>query len=124
MKFLLDTHILIWAASNPAQLKPSHKDILQNPDTSKFISIASLWEIQIKRMLGKLPELGDDFFEMIEHTPYLLLPVNLRHIQQLSRLPFHHKDPFDRMLVAQAQAADLTILTIDAHIPMYDVNVV
>ncbi|MCT7973348.1 type II toxin-antitoxin system VapC family toxin [Laspinema olomoucense] len=123
MKVLLDTHTFIWWDSQPEQLSSDIVEFLTKPETEKFVSVISLWEIQIKSQLGKLTlnqpleniyqSQSQNFISFLEVTPY--------HIFKVGVLPFHHKDPFDRMLIAQAMTEGLTILTRDKIFNLYGV---
>ncbi|MBE9590572.1 type II toxin-antitoxin system VapC family toxin [Moraxella sp. K127] len=123
--FLIDTHIYIWADSEPCRLSPQVRAILDNPNHHIYLSMASLWELQIKMQLGKLT-LNTPLAQAIEHIKannlYIILPIKERDILGLQRLPFHHKDPFDRLLISQAIHHDLTLITLDEHIVKYDVK--
>lgn len=119
--YLADTHVLIWALDGSKELAAEHVAIL-NSDAVVFVSIASLWEIAIKTALGKLeapPKLNDQ----IEKAGFSILPIELAHIDALKDLPLHHRDPFDRLLIAQARTAGLTILTADRQFERYAVDI-
>lgn len=118
-RYLLDTNTLIWAAANSAKLPPGHAEIITAGE-SLVVSIVSLWEIAIKETLGKLAIDGDIAAE-VKARGIPLIGVGLAHVEALRRLPFHHRNPFDRMLIAQAQVEDLTILTSDSHFAAYAV---
>ena len=124
MKVLLDTHVVLWMVNEHEKLSPSAKVLLINDEHTLFISIASLWEMAIKVSLGKLSELNGGvsvFLSKMENMPIEMLPVTTDHIKIIESLPFIHRDPFDRMLVATAKASDMTILTADSNIPKYNV---
>lgn len=120
--FLLDTHVLIWSLSNPDRLERRHIEILDGARPT-FISIVSLWEIAIKESLSKIT-MPDGYIAGIEASSTSILPVRHDHVELVRRLPLHHRDPFDRMLIAQAQVEGLTILSVDRHFSAYDVAVV
>lgn len=124
MKLLLDTHALLWLVSGDARLPRSALSALQADGTVNFISIASFWEIGIKTGLGKL-DLGDDplpkLFERADSDGLRRLAIEPEHCQYLHRLPRHHRDPFDRMLVAQALADNLTVVSADPSFDAYGV---
>ena len=120
-RLLLDTHVLLWALENSPVLDVSTREIIVDPRNQVFVSAASVWEIAIKRALGKLRFSGN-VAEMVEEAGFSALPVTLFHAEQAGALPHHHRDPFDRMLVAQAQAEGLVIVTQDANIPRYGVR--
>jgi len=121
MKLLLDTHILLWAAGQPEKLSQSAEKLLSTPDNALFFSSASLWEIVIKRGLGR-----DDFKvdpvrlrKMLIAHGYTELPITAEHALKVETLPLLHKDPFDRMLLAQARTEGMLLLTVDASILQY-----
>ncbi len=122
MHLLLDTHVLLWTVAEQHRLSRRIRDILADAANVQYISIASLWEITIKAALGKLPSLPKKFFESIESTATLLLPVEVPHLKTLEKLPLYHKDPFDRILIAQAQYEDLTLVTHDPDMKRYKVS--
>jgi PIN domain nuclease of toxin-antitoxin system len=119
--FLLDTHIVIWALNGDARLPAKYIRIIE--DGSKcYVSIASLWEIAIKQSLGKL-DVRDDIVNALEEGNIELLPVSTAAIRTIRTLPHHHRDPFDRMLIAQAIAENLSLLTVDRHFALYGVTI-
>ncbi len=124
MKYILDTHILIWAFSDTENLSKKVQKIL---DTEEGIctSIASLWEIGIKKSIGKLnvPFSVKELEEQCIAQNISILPIKSDCIDKQSELPNIHNDPFDRMIIAQAQSENLTIITRDSKIKLYDVNV-
>lgn len=119
MNLLLDTHIFLWALSNTDKLSSETIKLIQNEDNIVFVSVATLWELQIKKSLGKikLPKL---FEESIPQYGYEILNVNLNHVSKLNNLPMIHRDPFDRMLIAQAKAEHLSLVTKDQDILKYN----
>ena len=120
-RLLLDTHVLLWALEDSPELGVSTREIIVDPRNQIFVSAASVWEIAIKRALGKL-RFNGNVVETVEETGFSALPVTLFHAEQAGALPPYHRDPFDRMLVAQAQAEGLVIVTQDANIPRYGVH--
>ena len=112
-RLLLDTHVLIWWLANDMELGPEAKAMIAEPRNVIAVSAASTWEISIKRALGKLvvPENMD---AIVEDEGFIKLPISLFHGEQAGSLPAYHRDPFDRMLIAQAQAEGLEIVTGDA----------
>ena len=124
MKYLLDTHVLIWLAENSPKLPPEIKEHIVHPKNVIYISSASLWEITIKLNLRKLDFKFtlDELLDAIENSDFEMLHINNTHLKSLSVLPSLHKDPFDRLLIATAVADGLTIITIDENIKKYDVN--
>ena len=118
-RLLLDTHTLLWAMEGGRQLHPSTLDAIF-VNNRVYVSAASYWEIEIKAALGKL-QLGNDPLAFIKASDFTELPVNFRHAELAAGLPLHHRDPFDRMLIAQAQVEGLTLVTDDSQIALYDV---
>lgn len=126
MKLLLDTNVLIWMMTAPDGLTWSAREAIANPQSELFASAASAWELAVLQSCGKARFEGPVSTWFTEHlAPFRtrVLPVQLRYIDMLVGLPLHHRDPFDRMLVATAMADGLTIVTSDRTIPSYDVPV-
>ena len=121
MKLLLDTHVLLWVLSNPRVLPPRVRAQIERPDSTVFVSTISVWEMEIKRALGKL-DAPNDLEAQLKRHRFLELPLHLRHVQRLRKLPPLHRDPFDRMIVAQALADDLTVVTHDRDVLAYSVK--
>jgi PIN domain nuclease of toxin-antitoxin system len=122
MEILLDTHILLWFVKGDARLAVPKRDAIAAPANHILVSLASLWEIAIKTSLGKLDiPAGLDLLVPAEMD---FLNTTLAHIQSVQTLPFHHKDPFDRMLIAQALTEDIHIMTDDPNFPRYGVKVI
>lgn len=125
MKVLVDTHVFIWASDSSHLLSNSAREILADPDTIRIISTASLWEMQIKLAIGKLPlrlPLVEMVREQQEQNGFEILPITLNHVLALENLPMHHKDPFDRLLIAQAQSENLPLLSADAVFDLYPIQ--
>ena len=121
-RLLLDTHVLLWWLSDDPQLGQVARKVIGEPRNQVYISAASTWEISIKRSLGKLSA-PDDMDTIIEDEGFDKLSISVFHGEQAGFLPGHHKDPFDRMLVAQAQAEGLVVITNDEKISRYGVRV-
>ena len=120
MSLLLDTHIVLrWLTDDPT-LADEIKDRLDR-EVDVYISSATVWEVAIKQALGKLGP--PDLPEQIRNSGFRLLDITAEHGIAAGRLPMHHRDPFDRMLVAQAQLEGLTLVSRDAHVQKYDVDV-
>lgn len=122
MKLLLDTHALIWAASDVARLSDRAAAAIRDPGNDVYVSAVSGWEISIKRGRGRLrfPEVDRAMLGALRLTE---LPVLLRHAAEIATLPDHHRDPFDRMLIAQTRADDLTLVSRDHAFDAYEVPV-
>lgn len=125
MKVLLDTHTLLWFVEDSPNLPMTTRDLIANETTQRVVSIISLWEIAIKHSLGRLA-LSLPLEEFIAtHIPadkVTLLPVTISHILAFAKLPWHHKDPFDRILVAQASNENIPIISIDKALDAYPVQ--
>ena len=117
---LLDTHALLWWLADDPQLGRHARAAIAEPEREVLVSVASLWEARIKQSLGKL-ELPRAFRAAIAEQGFREFPVLGEHTDELTRLPNHHRDPFDRLLVAQARCAGLTLVTSDENIARYDV---
>jgi len=122
MKLLLDTHIFIWWADQPEKLSSAALSALEDEANELLLSVASVWEMQIKFQLGKL-KLSLPLKELIknqqETNDLTVSPVALTHVLALDGLPYHHKDPFDRLLIAQSIVEGLTIVTADSQFSAY-----
>jgi PIN domain nuclease of toxin-antitoxin system len=112
MRLLLDTHILLWWLADSPSLSHRARELIAEPDNAVFVSAVSLWEIRLKQSLGKL-QLPADFDERLAGESFENLPLLADHTREVASLPWHHRDPFDRMLIAQARAARLTFVTAD-----------
>jgi PIN domain nuclease of toxin-antitoxin system len=123
MRLLLDTHVVYWAFYETAQLSQRARDWISDA-TEIFISSASIWEIAIKVRLGKMGGNPHELIGMIRAADFEELPVLSRHAAMVADLPLHHADPFDRLLVAQAQAEGLHLLTADTKLKLYSELVV
>ena len=126
MRILLDTQILVrWLESDPPRLSPAAYEAIANPDNEVLISAVSVFEIVIKKAQGKL-QMPEGFVTLLEGQGFVHLPVTHGHALQVANLPrpLQHKDPFDRLLVAQAQAEGLVLVTTDAKIFQYHVDTI
>lgn len=126
MAYLLDTHTLLWFVAGDKQLPESSKKIIKNVNESCFLSAASLWEITIKHQLKKL-ELGislEELFKFVDRNQIEIISINSLHLLQLSKLPFYHHDPFDRMIIAQAISENLKLISRDHIFKNYQVSLV
>lgn len=120
--FLMDTHIFIWWMERNSRLSQDIVDLLSNPYNTIFLSVISIWEMVLKKQIKKL-KLSRDITVGVKASGFTVLPLELSHVLGIERLPFLHKDPFDRLLIAQACVEDLIILTEDAKIKQYDVKI-
>jgi PIN domain nuclease of toxin-antitoxin system len=122
---LLDTHVFLWWATEPSKLSAAALTFLQNPANPLLLSVASVWEAQIKHQLGKLKlqsPLATLVAQQQQTNGIALLPIDLDHVFALSSLPKLHKDPFDRILIAQANTEGATLLSADPIIAQYPVQ--
>lgn len=127
MKVLLDTHTFLWWITDSPRLSALAREVIRDSNNELFFSAASGWEIAIKAQLGRLqlPDNLEQFIvDQLSLNTILALPIQLRHALHVYTLPQHHRDPFDRMLVAQSQIENLPILTADSQIAQYDVETV
>ena len=125
MQALLDTHALIWWFSDNSLLPPTVREIIADTENTLLVSAASAWELAIKYRLGKLRKVADlvsDFSGRIEREGFQLLPISAEHGIRAGMLPGLHKDPFDRMLIAQAQAENVPIVSNEAVFEAYAVR--
>lgn len=123
MRYLLDTHIILWWLYDDPKLPRRHRQIIREPDNHILVSVASLWEIEIKRAIGKIV-VDSSYIDAIKSDGLELLSVHPSHIVELRSLSRYHNDPFDRMIVAQAQAECLILLTIDKMVKKYDIEII
>ncbi|MFM7424535.1 MAG: type II toxin-antitoxin system VapC family toxin [Elainella sp.] len=124
MRAILDTHTFLWFVNDSSQLSSTAKDLIES-ETNLWISIASLWEIAIKVSVGKLSlprPLNDFISEHIQANEIDILTINISHLTKVSTLPFHHRDPFDRLLAAQALVEQVPLIGVDAVFDSYEVN--
>ena len=124
MSVLIDTHILLWFINDDPKLNQKAKALLQS-DIDVSVSIASLWEIAIKVSIGKLtlPDSIEKLFTRQLNLNHIdLLPVKVSHLKVLSTLPFHHRDPFDRLIISQALAEGMSLLSVDKIFEEYDLD--
>jgi len=127
VKYLLDTHVFLWAITDAPQLSPAHRAVYLGPANSLYLSTASVWEMLIKSGLGKLflPAPAMEFLiRQMEKNRIQALPIRLSHLAQLETPPPLHTDPFDRMIVAQSRAESMPILSSDPQLRKYPVTVI
>jgi PIN domain nuclease of toxin-antitoxin system len=125
MSYLLDTHTFLWFINDDPALNPSAKNLIETPEQNLYLSIASLWEMAIKVSLKKL-ELPSPFTEFVlqqlHENNIMLLAIKAEHLGVVVKLPFHHRDPFDRLIVAQSQSENLAIISRDSVFDAYGVQ--
>ena len=119
MRLLLDTHVLIWWLADDRKLSRNARDIIANPDNDVLVSSATAWEISIKTALGRIEIDLDDLEKAIAKNGFRPLSIGLRHALTAGRLPLVHRDPFDRMLVAQASVEELRVVSHDRVFERY-----
>ena len=126
MMYLLDTHAFIWMDSGSDRLSNTARDIILDSGNELFLSLASIWEMQIKHQLGRL-QLRLPLATIIDEqrrNRVQFLDITAEHIYSLEQLPLHHRDPFDRMLIAQARAEGITLISNDSRFADYDVSII
>jgi len=125
MRILIDTHVFLWMDAEPSRLSPHAASILKRLEVDVFVSVVSIWEIAIKQAIGKLT-LSTPLTDAIKahkiNSGLQILPVTLPHVLGVESLPLHHKDPFDRLLIAQAISEDMTIVSADHVYASYPVR--
>ena len=121
MNLLLDTHVLLWWLNDQPILSKKSRAAIAEGKNLVFVSAVVVWEIRIKEALGKL-EIPRNFKRVLESQPFEMLDVTVEHAHAVKDLPAHHRDPFDRMLVAQAKVEGFTLLTHDARLKKYQVS--
>jgi len=124
MKYLLDTHTVLWFFDHVDRLSEKALGAILDPANEKYVSIVSVWELAIKISLGKLKFYGGvkNFFAIVEENGFTLLPIKEEYLTQVENLPFIHRDPFDRMLIASAISDEINLITADDNIRQYNVR--
>jgi len=122
MNLLLDTHILIWWLENPDKLTENMIRVIENNRNTAFISTGAIWEMEIKKQIGKL-ETPDNLPELLDENNFLPLSITIDHVLALKKLPDIHNDPFDRIQIAQAMHDQLVFITMDKIIWKYSLNI-
>jgi PIN domain nuclease of toxin-antitoxin system len=120
LRILVDTHIFIWCDREPGAVAPVLLAALRDPSNDVFVSVASVWEIAIKRATGKL-QFATPIAQTVESVGFELLPITASHAEHAGGLPRHHRDPFDRLLVAQAMIEGMALATQDPQMRAYGV---
>jgi PIN domain nuclease of toxin-antitoxin system len=127
MKLLLDTHTFLWFIGGSSNLSNTAINLIDNRSNLRFLSIASLWEISIKVSIGKL-KLALDFTDLVTREIHgnaiELLGISPEHLDELTKLPFHHKDPFDRLIIVQSLVGNMTLVSKDKAFQSYPVTII
>lgn len=124
--YIIDTHVLLWFMEGSPNLPEETRQLIGTAD-KVYISIVTFWELAIKNSIGKLilhTSISDIIKVAEEELHFTILPIKSVHLDIVSTLPFHHRDPFDRMLIAQAKAENATLISADEHFPEYGVDVI
>ena len=122
LRLLLDTHAFVWWLSDVSRLAEGARNAIADPRNDVFVSAVTGWEISVKRAKGRMTA-PDNLSAMVEERGFIHLPLTFHHAEQAGNLPMHHRDPVDRMLIAQAQAEGLVLVTRDAVIPLYGIRI-
>jgi PIN domain nuclease of toxin-antitoxin system len=125
MNLLIDTHVFLWWDSQPEKIPTGTLSVLEDPDNIVWLSLVSIWEVQIKTQMGKLVLNNslDNLVQQQQQNGIQLLPIKLNHILALQPLPYYHKDPFDRLLIAQSIAENLTCVSADSVFKQYSIPI-
>ena len=126
MNLLIDTHALIWFITDNEKLPLKTKQIIENRENNCYVSIATYWEIGIKKSIGRLDLYSDleTIFQIINETGFETLPITTNQILKNANLEFHHQDPFDRIIIAQSLIENMTIITKDSQFENYNVPII
>jgi len=116
---LVDSHVFLWSLYEAKRLSSGQRQLLDG-DHPRYLSVATIWEVEIKKNIGKLP-IPENIWEQASKAGYTFLAINVQHARLAGSLPLHHRDPFDRMLIAQAKVEGLTVLTTDPAFRAYEV---
>ncbi len=119
--YLLDTHVVLWWFDDPRKLSDASRQAIENAESAVFVSAAAIWEMGIKKSLGRL-DIPSNLSDVLSQDSIRVLNINLHHALAVADLPMLHHDPFDRMQVAQAKLENLTLITRDKDIPQYQVE--
>ena len=122
MNLLLDTHILLWWLDDNPTLSGRAREAIAEGTNLVFVSATVIWEIRIKQSLGKL-KIPKDFKNILDQQPFEMLAITSEHAHAVGNLPSYHRDPFDRMLIAQAKVEELTVVTRDIHFKKYKIPI-
>ena len=124
MRLLLDTHALLWWLADDDQLGPRARELIEDPGNDVLVSVVSLWEIVVKVRVGKLEADIREVADIVTREGFALLDISTAHLVTLARLPMHHRDPFDHLLMAQAIEEDATFISEDRNASRYKVRLV
>jgi PIN domain nuclease of toxin-antitoxin system len=124
MKFLLDTHALLWWLADDSQLGRQARELVEDPGNDVLVSMVSLWEIAVKTRIGKLQADIKEITDAVQQEGFTLLDIGITHLLTLAGLPMHHRDPFDHLLIAQAITEDATFISEDRNTARYPVRMV
>jgi PIN domain nuclease of toxin-antitoxin system len=124
MNLLLDTHVFLWTVDDDPQLSPAARTAITDGNNLVFVSAATAWEIAIKKAIGKLDLPQGDYLNELTVHRFTALDITTQHALAVEHLPHHHKDPFDRLLIAQAQIENLVLVTADARIKQYPIQII
>ncbi len=124
MNLLLDTHVFLWAVDDNPNLSTNAREAIIDGNNIVYVSAATAWEISIKQAIGKLKIPESDYLEELQLHRFTPLSITTKHALAIEKLPPIHKDPFDRMLIAQAQMEKLTLVTRDQRVTEYDIRVI
>ncbi len=122
-RYLVDTHAALWWLADDPRISPAARAAISDAGNELLVSVASLWEIAIKRQLGKL-KAPDDLPDILIEEGFGFLPVTARHSWKVQELPLHHRDPFDRLLIAQSQVLSVPLATADDELAAYDIEAI
>ncbi|MGL5113937.1 MAG: type II toxin-antitoxin system VapC family toxin [Beijerinckiaceae bacterium] len=125
MRLLIDTHVLIWSIASPELIRPETRALIEDPQNEVFVSAASIWEIAIKHALGKPgspPYSASETLLCADEAEFTILDMTAGHAAHAETIAHHHKDPFDHLLIAQAQMEGLTVISRDRMFALYDVT--
>jgi len=121
--YLLDTHVLLWWLADLPRLSTEAREVIENESNALMVSAASIWEMSIKRTLGRL-DFPNNLPEVLADANIDVLPITIEHTLAIGELPMHHHDPFDRMLIAQARVEGVTLISADPRFTQYDIAVI
>ena len=122
MKILLDTHALLWWLTDDAQPGPRARELVEDPGNDVLVGMVSLWEMAVKIRVGKLGADIRQITDAVQQDGFTLLDIRVTHLLTLAKLPMHHRDPFDHLLIAQAITEDATFISEDRNTPRYPVR--